>query len=126
MKARISGLIGVMVALVSCKSDPTASGTGTPSAVIANFSALTIGGIGTTGTFVAQIVDSRLTPLGGTINVATCDASIATVALDPTYAPVPNTSVRAIVTGISLNRTCVVVTASGLAPDTIAVFIMPV
>lgn len=126
MRARISGLIGVMaVVLGSCKNDPTSSGSGTPSAVIANFSSLSLGGVGATGTFTASIVDQRLTPIAGTINVTACNPAIATVALDPSYQPVPNTSIRAIVTGTALNKTCVIATAAGLPPDTIQVVVLP-
>ncbi|HTY06348.1 MAG TPA: hypothetical protein VMC86_07515 [Gemmatimonadales bacterium] len=125
MKARISVLIGVMVALASCHSDPTASGSGTPSAVIANFSSLSLNGIGATGSFIAEIVDDRLTPLTGAISFSSCDPTTATVAADPTYVPVPNTSAKAIVTSTGLNKSCIIASASGLKPDTVSVIVAP-
>jgi hypothetical protein len=126
MNARISGLIGVMAALaVGCKSDPTATGAGTPTAVVANFSSLTMS-LGTSSSFIAQIVDSRLTPLGGAITFTSCDASAVTVATDPTYHPVPNTSTRAVVNGVGLNKVCVIASASGVKPDTVSVTVLPV
>ena len=127
MNVRKPGLI-VLAALAgaaACKDNPTSDGSGNPAAVIANFSTVTLHGVGSQGTVTASIVDSRLTPLGGAISFSTCDASIVTIATDPTYQPVPNTSARAVLNGITLNKSCVVVSASGLKPDTVTVLVMP-
>lgn len=127
MNVRIPGLI-VLAALAgaaACKDNPTAAGSGTPAKVISNFQSVNLRGIGATGTVTSEIVDSRLTPLPGTITFSTCDPTIATVAIDPTYQPVPNTSTRAVVTSTSLNKTCIIASASGLKPDTVTAIVLP-
>jgi len=125
MKARIFCLIGVTAALVgACKSNPTADGSGTPAAVITNFSSFTLAP-GDSATFVAQIVDSRLTPLPGTISFSTCNAAVATVSVDPTYHPVPNTSMRAVVHAVSSPITCILASSAGTTPDSVQVGVVP-
>lgn len=126
MNARISGLIVVTAALLlgACKSDPTADGSGTPVAVITNFSSFTLAP-GDSATVTAQIVDNRLTPLAGAITFTSCDAAVATVTPDPTYTPVPNTSKRAVIHAISAPLTCIVAAASGAKPDSVEVGVVP-
>lgn len=127
MNVRKPGLI-VLAALAgatACKDNPTSAGSGTAVAVMANFSSVTLHGVGSSGTVTAEIVDSRLTPLGGAISFSTCNANIVTIATDPTYQPVPATSSRAVLNGVSLNKSCVVISASGLKPDTVTVLVMP-
>lgn len=128
MNVRIPGLI-VLAALAgaaACKDNPTSSGSGTPTQVIANFASLNLNGVGATGTFTAYIVDSRLTPLPGQITFSTCDATTATIANDGSYQPVPATSMRAIVTATGLNKTCLIASASGVKADTVMVTVFPV
>jgi hypothetical protein len=128
MKPRISGLLGVLAALVSaataCKKDPTAEGVGAPSAVIANFSAFTLS-VGDSATFTAQVVDGRLTPLPADISFSSCDATAATVVVDGSYSPVPPTSKRAVIHAIGPNKVCVLASSSGAKADTVTVTVLP-
>jgi hypothetical protein len=125
MNARISGLIGVVAVLTgvaACHKDPTAAGAGAPTQVIANFASLTIAH-GSTAQFTASVVDEDLTPLSNSVTLAMCSggSSVATVAKDASYHPVPNTSTRAIVTGVAAGSTCVVASSSGVKPDSVQI-----
>jgi hypothetical protein len=126
MNARISGLMMVLAlaSAAACKSNPTADGSGTPALVLADFDSVAIDSIGGTGSFTAWVVDSRLTPLVQSVSFAMCGggSAIATVANDGSFAPVPaGTRYRAIITGHAAGATCVVVSSSGLKPDTVKV-----
>lgn len=128
MKPRISGLLGVLAALVSaataCKKDPTATGVGTPSAVIADFSAFTLA-VGDSASFTARVVDNRLTPLPADITFSSCDATAATVVVDGSYNPVPPTSKRAIIHAVGPNKICILASSSGAKPDSVIVTVLP-
>jgi hypothetical protein len=126
MNARISGLM-VLAALAggaACKSNPTADGSGTPIQVLADFDSVAIDSVGGTASFTAWVVDSRLTPLVQSVSFGMCGGgtAVATVANDETFATVPRgTRYRAILTGVAAGATCVVVSSSGLKPDTVRV-----
>lgn len=125
MNARISGLIGVVTVLAgvaACHKDPTAAGAGAPTQVIASFASLTIAR-GKTGDFLASVVDQDLTQLQMGVSFSMCSggSSIATVATDPSYHPVPNTSTQAIVTGVAVGSTCVIASSSGVKPDSVQI-----
>jgi len=125
MNARISGLIGVAVmfaGVAACHKDPTAAGAGVATEVLANFDSLTIDSA-STGKFVASVVDMDLTPLTNAVSLAMCGggATIASVTADTSYHPVPNTSVRAVVTGLAPGNTCVIASSSGVKPDSVQV-----
>jgi hypothetical protein len=126
MNVRISSLIVIALAgAAACKSNPLADGSGTPTEILASFSSLTLNN-GDSTTFTAQVVDNRLTPLPAAITFASCDASVAQIRNDPTFQPVPATSARAIVKAVGLQKVCVVVSSSGLKPDTVQVTSLPV
>lgn len=129
MKPRISGLLGVLAALASvataCKKDPTADGVGAPAAVIADFSAFTLS-VGDSAKFTATVVDERLTPLDEPITFSSCDNAAATVAVDPTYQPVPPTSARAVIHAVGPNAVCILASSGGAKPDTVHVISLPV
>jgi hypothetical protein len=59
------------------------------------------------------VVDGRFTPLETAITFSSTAASI-TVAPDPTYAPVPPTSARARVKGVSASTGYVIIQGGGL------------
>lgn len=128
MNVRISSLlvIAALVGAASCKDNPLADGSGVPASIVVSFNTLDLHGVGATGKFVAQVVDNRLTPLPVKITLTSCDGTIASVISDPTYHPVPATSVQAVVTGTALNKGCIVVSAAGVKPDTVTVFTLPV
>jgi hypothetical protein len=126
MNARISGLIGVVAmfaGVAACHKDPTAAGAGVATQVVANFDTLAIDSAGATAQFVASVVDGDLTPLNNAVSLAVCSggASIVSVTKDGSYHPVPNTSTRAIVTGLAVGTSCVVASSSGVKPDTVTV-----
>ncbi|MBI1967067.1 MAG: hypothetical protein HYS40_03670 [Gemmatimonadetes bacterium] len=116
MNRRVSGWLGV-VAVVSllapgCKSDPLSDLDGSPTAIVTSFTDLTVS-VGTSVTFTAQVVDGRSTPLETAITFSACDTKV-TAGADATYDPVPRTSARAIVTGVSAGTSCVNVQGGGL------------
>ena len=124
MLSRLFGRLGLIVVLAAtgatCKSDPTAVGTGTPTAVQAALASINVA-IGSSGTITASVVDVRQTPLEASIAFTSCDAGIATVTVDTSYHAVPATSARAVVTSIASGTTCVVVSSPGVPPDTVTV-----
>jgi hypothetical protein len=126
MLSRLFGRLGLIVAVAAagatCKSDPTAEGTGTPVAVQATLASMNVP-IGGSGTVTARVVDVRQTPLDAPITFASCNAAIATVAVDTSYHAVPATSARAVVTGVLAGTTCVVGSSTGAAPDTVVVIV---
>src|SRR5262245_64660157 len=128
MNARIVGMFGIAAlvagAALSCKSDPTADGAGTPSRVLVNFKSFTMD-VGQADTIVAQVLDIRSTPLQQAITFTACDPSV-TVAVDPGYNPHPPLSARAIITAVGPNATCVVASSSGATPDTTGLVVLPV
>lgn len=124
MLSRLFGQLSLIVTLAAagatCKSDPTAAGTGTPVAVQAALASINVP-IGGTGTVTATVVDVRQTPLEASITFTSCNASIATVAVDTSYHAVPPTSARAVVTSVLSGTTCIVLSSPGAAPDTVVV-----
>ncbi|HEY6807939.1 MAG TPA: hypothetical protein VI160_04045 [Gemmatimonadales bacterium] len=125
MNARISGLIGVaavFAGVAACHKDPTAAGAGVATQVVANFDTLAVKA-GATTQFVASVVDQDLTPLPNAVSLAVCSggSAFASVAKDGSYHPEPNTSTRAIVTGIAAGSTCVVASSGSVKPDTVHV-----
>jgi len=128
MNARISGLIGVVsvvAGVAACHKDPTAAGAGAPTQVIANFASLTIDSVTHSAEFVASVVDADLTPLTNSVSLAMCSggSAIASVTKDASYQPIPNTSTRAIVTGLAVGSTCVIASSSGVKPDSVQIIV---
>jgi hypothetical protein len=127
MNVRIAGLFGLAAlvagAALSCKSDPTADGAGTPSQVLVNFKNFTLN-VGDSATVTAQVVDIRSTPLELPITFSPCDPSVS-VSVDGSYNPHPPVSVRAIIHAVGPNATCVVASASGAKSDASSLLILP-
>ena len=116
-----AGLMAVLAATaLACKSDPTADQAGTPTAIRSALSSVNVA-LGKTTTFTAWVADANSARLAVSVSFAACDATIATVAADPAYQPVPATSSQAVVGGVFPGTTCAVVTSSGLKPDTVTV-----
>lgn len=126
MNRRLFGTVGVLAIVVfcvgGCKSDPLSDLDGTPSNVITNFSYLQMP-IGGEATVNATVVDGRATPIAVPITFTPCTADV-TVANDTSYHPVPATSAQAIVTAVTANSSCLVVSGGGLQ-DTIQIAILP-
>jgi len=133
MDRKLTGLFGIgatlCVVALGCKNVPLADGAGTPVAVQANFSALSVAN-GNTATITAQVVDNRQTPLVATITgaAAACtpataaDTGSITIAVDGTYDPVPaGISTRFVVTGTHVGRRCVTLSSSGASAASVAV-----
>jgi hypothetical protein len=109
---------------VSCATNPTAEGTGTPTEIHADYSALNVK-VGEAGSFSAWVVDVRTNRLPVPITFTACNAAVAHVAVDATFDPVPPTSAKGVVTGVAAGTTCAVVSSSGLKPDTVTVNVVP-
>src|SRR5882672_4844404 len=126
MLPRLFGRLVLIAALaaagVTCKGNPTAEGSGAPVAIQADLSSLNVT-VGGSGTFTAWVVDVRLTKLEVPVTFGACDATVATVAKDATFDPVPRIVDRGTVTGVAPGTTCAVVTSPGLAPDTVAIVV---
>ena len=118
------GLIAALaIAAVTCKSDPTAAGAGTPVAVQTDLTSINVA-VGGSGTFTAWVVDVRTNRLEVPVSFTTCDATIAGVGPDTAFHPVPATSARArVVNPGRAGTSCVVVSSSGLKPDTVTVVV---
>lgn len=127
MNRRLFETLGTLAALAvvtvaGCKKDPLSDLDGNPAAVLTNFSYLQLG-IGDEASFTAQIIDARATPLAVPITFSPCTGDV-TVTTDTSYHPVPATSARAIVTAVSANPSCVVVSGGGVS-DTVVVAVLP-
>jgi Ice-binding-like len=120
---RLSLIAALAVAGTTCKSDPTAEGAGDPFQVQAELSSINVG-VGGSATFAAWVVDIRTNRLQVPLTFASCNGAFATVAMDATFDPVPPTSAKGVVTGVQAGTTCVVVSSSGLKPDTVTVVVL--
>jgi ice-binding like protein len=121
MRLRFSGLMAVLAATaVACKGDPTAVGAGTPVALYSDFAAVNVT-IGTSATFTSWVADVRLNRLEAPVSFTTCNASIATVAVDTSFHPVPATSMRAVVKSVLPGTSCVKVTSAGVPGTSVAI-----
>lgn len=125
MKAQITGLVGALAAgavLGGCAEDPLGDLDASPAAIVADASVLALP-TGESQAVTASVVDGRLTPLKVSVTFTACDANV-TVQPDASYDPVPRTSARAIVTGVSADVSCVVLAGGGLS-DTIPAAVLP-
>src|SRR5262245_48419720 len=117
MTRRFFGFLGALagVTLVggSCVEDPLADLDAAPAAIITSHSSLQVtqGAAGTALT--ASVVDGRSIPLAIPVTITACDAAV-TVTADPSYEPVPVTSVRDLIRGASPAASCVNVAGGGL------------
>lgn len=125
MNGNMFRLFGVLtgLALVGCHKDPLGDLDGTPSAVTLSFAELTLNN-GSSQTVTASVVDARSVPLPEGVTFTSRAPAIASVAPDPTYAPVPATSARAVVQATGLGVTYVVATGAGLN-DSTKVIVLP-
>lgn len=128
MNRRLFETLGTLAALTvvtvaGCKKDPLSDLDGNPAAIVTNFSYLQLG-IGDEAAVTAQVIDARATPLAVPITFSPCTGDV-TVANDTSYHPVPATSARAIVTAVTPNPSCVVVSGGGVT-DTVTVAVLPV
>jgi len=126
MNRRLFGAFGVLTVVAfglgSCKSDPLSDLDGNPARVVTDFSYLQLP-IGGTQVVNASVLDARTTPLEVPITFTPCTADVS-VAVDTSYHPIPPTSSQAIVTAVSANSSCVVVSGGGIS-DTVTVAVLP-
>jgi hypothetical protein len=126
MNRRLFGAFGATAVLTltlgACKSDPFSDLDQTPAALVKDYTYLQINQ-GTGIAVTASVVDGRATPLPIPVTFSACNA-VVSVAADTSYHPVPATSSRSIVTGVSTNPSCVVVQGAGFT-DTIDVNVLP-
>jgi hypothetical protein len=117
MHSRFTGLIGVLVGLAAmaaaCKSDPLSDQDGTPAAIALDFAELDLA-VGATATVTASVIDGRSLSLAEPVSFSSRASGTAGVALDATYAPVPATSTRAVVSGVAPGTTFIIVSGAGL------------
>lgn len=126
MNRRLFGAFGVLTivafGLGSCKSDPLSDLDGNPARVVTDFSYLQLP-IGGAQAVNASVLDARTVPLEVPITFTACTADV-TVAVDTSYHPIPPTSAQAIVTAVTPNPSCVVVSGGGIS-DTVQVAVLP-
>ncbi len=126
MNRPLFGALGIAAVLTltvgSCKSDPFSDLDSGPAALVTDFSYLEVI-IGNALPVTAMVVDGRATPLVAAITFRTCNA-VVTVAVDTSYHPVPLTSARALVTGVTYGTSCVIAEGGGFA-DTVQVATFP-
>ena len=127
MNRRLFGAFGVVAVVAftlgGCKSDPLSDLDGKPTEVVVDFSVLEVT-IGNRLPVTAVVVDGRATPLEVPISFRTCNG-VVSVAPDTSYHPIPATSARVLVTGVSFGTSCVIAESEGLA-DTVQVSTFPV
>jgi len=117
--ALIVSLAGVVAA--GCKKDPTAASAGTPVALQTDFSSVNVKA-GSTTLVTAWAVDALQNRVETSVTFAACDAKV-TVAADTSYHPVPATSGRASVTGVTAGNSCVTVSGGGLTALNVTVVV---
>jgi hypothetical protein len=119
-------MLGACAAIVlvtgSCIEDPLSDLDGNPAAVVSSHGLLVLAP-GEEEAITVRAVDGRSTPLGTPVTVTPCDADVV-VTEDQTYAPVPRTSQRFVVTAVNSGASCVQMTSGG-AVDTVAVGVLP-
>ena len=115
MNRRSRGFLGVaaMLGLVGsgCVKDPLSDLDGTVAGIRTDFSAVVVAA-GKTVLLTASVIDGRSSPLTTPVTFTACDAKV-TVVLDDTYEPVPATSYRAVITGVTAGTSCVDVAGGG-------------
>jgi len=127
MNRRLFGSLGVIAALVTaavagCKNDPLSDLDNTPAALVLDFSYLEVI-VGARLPVTATVMDGRTTPLVAAITFRTCNGVVSTAA-DTSYHPVPATSTRVLVTGLTYGTSCVIAEAEGLS-DTVQIATFP-
>jgi hypothetical protein len=127
MNRPLFGALGVAAVLFltvgSCKNDPLSDlDNGAPAALVTDFSYLEVI-IADTRTVTATVVDGRATPLVAAVTFRTCNA-VAAVGIDTSYHPVPVTSTRAVVSGVTYGTSCVIAEGGGFT-DTVQIATFP-
>jgi hypothetical protein len=125
MNRRLFGALGVIAVLTwagACKEDPLSDFDGNPAALVTDFTYLQLDA-GTSIAVTASVLDGRGAPMPEPVTFAPC-SNVVSVEIDTSYHPVPATSSRAIVEGVTTEATCVVVTGGGFI-DTIQVAVLP-
>ena len=116
MIRRIRGMVAVTAALglavAACAEDPLSDLDGNPAAIATSATQIVVT-VGDTAALTASVIDGRTTPLTQPVTFAACAGTIA-VANDASYDPVPATSFRALVIGVSADSTCVNLSGGGL------------
>ena len=114
MIRRIRGMVAVAAALslAACAEDPLSDLDGSPAAIATTATKLRVA-VGDTVKLTASVIDGRSTPLSDPVTFSACAATVS-VAVDLSYVPVPVTSFRANVIGVSADSTCVNLSGGGL------------
>lgn len=128
MTRRFFGFLGALTGLAlvsgSCVDDPLADLDASPAAIEASHSILQLTEGGASFPITASVVDGRSTPLEIPVTATACDAAVTATA-DATYDPVPATSARFRIAGISPAASCVNLAGGGLTKRVDAV-VLPV
>jgi len=126
MNRRLFGAFGVLAVVAlpvgGCKSDPLSNVDGTPAALYTDFSFLEVN-VGAELPVTATVLDARSTPLEVTVTFRTCNATV-TVGPDTSYHPLPPTTSRTLVHGVTYGTSCVIAEYAGLS-DTVQVATFP-
>ena len=122
MNRRFFGAFGVLavaaLSIGSCKKDPLSDLDGKPTAVVTNFSYVQLK-VDSTALVTASVVDARSIPLLIPVTFTPCGAFV-TATVDTSFHPVPKTSTRAVLKGVSADSSCVRVSGGGVT-DTVSV-----
>ncbi len=115
MTRRFFGICTALTALVSgsCIDDPLADLDGAASAIVTSHAGLQLTQGGDAFPVTVSVVDGRAMPLQTPITATPCDGAVSVVA-DTAYAPVPPTSARFIVAGVTPAASCLNLTGGGL------------
>lgn len=128
MTRRFFGFLGALTGLAlvsgSCVDDPLADLDANPAAVVSSHTELTLTEGGAGFPVTASVVDGRSTPLSAPVTATPCDAAVSAV-VDTSYHPVPATSARFIVSGVSPAASCVNLSGGGVT-RTVDVTVLPV
>lgn len=126
MNRRLFGSFGVLAVLVlpvgSCKSDPLSDVDGTPAGLYTDFSYLEVN-VGAALPVTATVIDARSTPLEVVVTFRTCNATV-TVGPDTSFHPLPPTTSRTLVHGVTYGTSCVIAEYAGLS-DTVQIATFP-
>src|SRR5687767_12189705 len=126
MNRRLFGTCGAIAVVIlgfgSCKSDPLSDSDQVPAALVTEFSYLEVN-VAAARSVTAYVVDGRSARLEVPVTFTAC-SPVITVTPDTGYHPIPPTSSRALVRGVTFGTSCVVVEGGGFV-DTVQVATFP-
>ena len=120
----LAALAGLALVNGSCVDDPLSDLDSNPAVLVASHSILQLTEGGAAIAVTASVLDGRSTPLPVPVTASGCDAAVSATA-DTGYHPVPATSNRFNVRGITPAASCVTLSGAGLTRQVTAT-VLPV